>query len=354
MTGSPAPSRRDGIVVIGAGILGVRAARELLTPGPDGAPTTSQVVLSTARRERQRQLTASFGDAVEVLCSADPAPSTGDGVGVAIVAREAGQQLDAVREVVDRGHHVVSTSDDPAEVAEILGLADRARRRGVRIVVGAAMSPGLSCLLATHAATLLDRVDEVHVARHGAAGPACARQRLRALRGTAAEWRDGSWTRRPGFSGRELDWFPDPVGGRDCYRADLAEPLLLHRAFPGAERITARLAATRRDRALAPFPVLLPPPVEGGLGAVRVELRGERGGERRSVVYGALDRPAVAGAAVAAVTALRLATTEVEPGAGGVAELGDPVELLRELARRGVRAAAFEGAAGGDPLRPVV
>jgi hypothetical protein len=142
------------------------------------------------------------------------------------------------------------------------------------------------------------------------------------------------------------------VGGRDCYRAELAEPLLLHRAFPTAQRITARLAATRRDRALAPFPVLLPPPVEGGLGAIRVELRGERAGARSSVVYGALDRPAVAGAAVAAVTALRLAQHDVEPGAGGVAEIGDVVGLLRELARRGVRAATFEGTVGGD-VRPI-
>jgi hypothetical protein len=65
-------------------------------------------------------------------------------------------------------------------------------------------------------------------------------------------------------------------------------------------------------------------------------------------VYGALDRPAVAGAAVAAVTALHLANHDVEPGAGGVAELGDVVGLLRELARRGVRAATFEGNVGAD------
>ncbi len=111
------------------------------------------------------------------------------------------------------------------------------------------------------------------------------------------------------------------------------------------------LALTVPTEWRAPLP---PPPPWGGLGAVRVELRGERDGERRSVVYGALDRPAVAGAAVAAVTALRLAGTDVEPGAGGIAELGDPVELLRELARRGVRAATFEGAGGGDALQLAV
>jgi hypothetical protein len=171
---------------------------------------------------------------------------------------------------------------------------------------------------------------------------------LRALRGTALDWRDGEWVRRPGFSGRELNWFPDPVGGRDCYRAELAEPLLLHPALPDAQRVTARLAASRRDRALAPFPVLLPPPVEGGLGAVRVELRGARGGERATVVYGALDRPAIAAGAVAAVAGADLLAGHGRPGVTGLAGTGRHLELLRELARRGVRAAVFEGATGAS------
>ncbi|MHB1140095.1 MAG: saccharopine dehydrogenase family protein, partial [Microthrixaceae bacterium] len=204
--------------------------------------------------------------------------------------------------------------------------------------------PGRSCLRVRHAAELLDRVDEVHVARHGAAGPGCARQRLRALRGTALDWRDGEWVRRPGFSGRELSWFPDPIGARDCYRAALADPLVLVPALAGVRRVTARLAANRRDRALAPFPVLWPPPVEGGLGAVRVELRGDRGGVRQTVVYGVLDRPAVAGAATAAVAALAVSAGDQGTGASGVAGMRRSTPMLIELARRGVRAAVFEGA----------
>jgi hypothetical protein len=149
--------------------------------------------------------------------------------------------------------------------------------------------------------------------------------------------------RRPGFSGRELDWFPDPVGGRDCYRAELAEPQLLQPALPSAQRITARLAASRRDRALAPFPVLLPPPVEGGLGAVRVEVRGEVAGERSTVVYGALDRPAIASGAVAALSAIEALAGRLSPGAAGLVSSGRHLPMLVELARRGVRSAVFEG-----------
>lgn len=330
------------IAVVGAGIVGVRVARELLTPMPDGARPAGGVVLTTRRGDRRSQLSRSFGRDVEVL---DGDADLGDDVSVVVVSRAAGEHLEVVREQIRAGRHVVSTSDDPDEVAELAELGPWAASVGVSVILGAAMSPGLSCLLAAHGATLLDRVDEVHVARHGVAGPACARQRLRALRGSALDWRDGDWVRRPGFSGRELDWFPDPVGGRDCYRAELAEPRLLHLALPGAQRITARLAASRRDRALAPFPVLVPPPDEGGLGAVRVELRGERDGARATVVYGALDRPAVAAGAVAAVAAIEALGGRHPVGATGLAGCGRVLPILQELARRGVRSAVFEGAA---------
>ncbi len=350
MSESPALGR---IAVIGAGILGVRIARELLTPAAGGHPSSGGVILVTRRAERREQLSTSFGSQLHVTDSATSALPAD--VRVVVVARAAGEQLAVITEQMDAGRHVVATSDDLDEVRAILALSGRAEARGVAIVAGATMSPGLSCLLADHAATLLERVDEVHVARHGVAGPACARQRLKALRGSGLDLRDGEWVKRPGFSGRELNWFPDPVGARDCYRAALAEPLLLHAAFPDVSRLTARLAASRRDRALAPFPVLVPPPDEGGLGALRVELRGDVGGERRTVVYGALDRPAIAAAGVAAVSAIHLLEGSIGAGAGGLAGRGVALSMLTELARRGIRAAAFEGDSAGsvaDASRP--
>ena len=76
----------------------------------------------------------------------------------------------------------------------------------------------------------------------------------------------------PGGSGRELCWFPDPIGARDCYRAAHADPVLLHFAFPEVERITAKVSATRRDRLTARLPMLRPPHVGGNIGTVRVEV----------------------------------------------------------------------------------
>ena len=71
--------------------------------------------------------------------------------------------------------------------------------------------------------------------------------------------------------GRELSFFPDPIGGADCYRASLPDGLLLVPAFPGVERVTARLAATRRDRFTASLPMLRRPHTEGRIGGLRVE-----------------------------------------------------------------------------------
>ncbi len=334
---------RGRIAVVGAGIVGVRVARELLTPGAHVGGAAG-VVVSTRRSERRDQLSRSFGAGAEVVLDRSTGASQlPDDVAVVVIARAAGEHLDLARELLAAGRHVVSTSDDPDEVTGLLALDGLARSMDRTAVLGVGMSPGLSCLLVAHASTLLDTVDEVHVARHGVAGPACARQRLRALRGTALDWRDGVWVRRPGFSGRELNWFPDPVGARDCYRAELAEPLLVQPAFPTAQRVTARLAASRRDRALAPFPVLLPPPDEGGVGAVRVELRGACNGVRTTVVYGALDRPATAAGAVAAVAATEVLGGMFSAGATGLAATDRALPMLVELARRGVRAATFEG-----------
>ena len=119
------------------------------------------------------------------------------------------------------------------------------------------MSPGLSGLLARHLAGQLASVDEIHVAIHGTAGPACARSYHRSLSRRSMAWHDGEWVDHLGGSGRELCWFPEPVGAKDCYRADIADPLLLHTAFPDAvSRISARRSARRRDRFTARLPML--------------------------------------------------------------------------------------------------
>ncbi len=330
------------VAVLGVGAVGARVARQLLsTEGVD------EVVLRDERTGRLETIARSLGDGARL----DPAP-LGDPVtaDAVVLAGPAGEHARLARVAVERGQSVISTSDSVADAKGLLDLDPEARERGVTVAVGAAFGPGLTCVLAAHAAAGFDGVDEVHVAKVGTGGPACARQHHRALAGMALDWRDGGWVQRPAGSGRELCWFPDPVGAEDCYRAALPDALLLVPAFPGVGRVTARLAATRRDRLTARLPMLRPPHPEGGPGAVRVEVRGRRGASRDVTVLGCMDRPAVAAGAVAALAALwAVQGRSRRSGAAGLAELVDPGPFLAELRRRGVRSAVFQRNAGGGP-----
>jgi len=216
---------------------------------------------------------------------------------------------------------------------------------GRAVVVGAGYSPGLSCVLARHAAGLFDVVDEVLVSKSGTGGPDCARQHHRSLTQHSWEWHDGEWLRLRGSSGRRLAWFPDPIGALDCYRAGLPEPLLLRRRFTDARRLSARVAATRRDRSTSWLPMLRPPHPDGGPGGLRVEVWGRRDGVADVIIYGTVAGPASAAGTVAALSAEALEAAELPTaGAYGLAEAAEPVALLATLAQQGITVATFEGA----------
>ncbi len=324
--------------VIGAGAVGVRVGRQLIADG-------AEVLIQDTNEGRAEAVVASLGDRAAVAPFTAGLPDTTQ---VAVLCGPAGTQSTRARELIDRGIALVSVGDDLAETRRFFELDELARARGVPVVLGCGFSPGLSCVLARHGAATMDRVDEIHVSRSGTGGPACARQHHRALGQTSLDWRDGAWMERPSASGRELNWFPDPIGAMDCYRAALPDPLLLLPEFDGIKRITARVAANRRNRLTARLPMLRPPHQDGGPGGVRVELRGWRGDESVVRVLGAMDRPATAAAAVAALTAEMAVQDQLRgTGVAGLAGMVEPVPFLTALARRGVRAAVFEGA-GAD------
>jgi hypothetical protein len=262
-----------------------------------------------------------------------------------VVLASPGPHAAAAADLLARGTHVVSTSGASDDVRELLDLDAVARDSGATLVVGAAVSPGLSGLLVRTLAGRLAACDELHVAVHGTAGPACAREHHRTLVGWALGWHDGQWIERAAGSGRELCWFPEPVGARDCYRADLADALLLHRSFPAVARISARRSATRRDRLTARLPMLSPPHLEGGIGAVRVEARGrDDGGGRVTHVVGVAELIGTAAAATAVAMVTLLATG---PRPGGVVTTSDPdlpaAVVLGNVLRHGVRLQEFTG-----------
>ncbi|HET9059195.1 MAG TPA: hypothetical protein VFN61_04685 [Acidimicrobiales bacterium] len=338
-------------VLVGLGALGVRVARQLLATGEQERLLVLSRDPSTAQR-RAAGLGRPGAITVEQLPPARPGGSESrrriklralfDGADVVVLACPGPLRV-AAETALECGAHVVSTCDDPEVAVDLMDLSDRAASAGRSVVLGAAMAPGLSCLLAAWGAWHLEAAQEVHVATLGTGGPACARRRHTALREPVDEWRDGRWARKVASSGRELVWFP-VHGGADCYRVDRPDGRLLVPALPGVHWVTGRAAASRRDRMTSWLPMLRPPHPEGTVGAVRVEIRGHQGGLPRSIVLGAAGRPAVLGGTVAATAAQRAAAGLLLSGAGGLASLcPDPGDVLGELVERGLRLFSFTG-----------
>jgi len=265
-------------------------------------------------------------------------------VSVAVLAH-AGPHAELARRLVDRGVSVISVSDDVGDVRSMLDLDDIARAAGAALVVGAGMSPGLTDLLARWAASQLATCDEIHVAIHGTAGPACARQHHRALRGRSLGFHDGMWIQPPAGSGRELCWFPEPVGPYDCYRAELPTPLLLSQSFGDVDRISARVSANRRDRFTAWLPMLSPPHREGGVGAVRVEVRGtDDSGARVTSIVGVAELVGSATAATASAFAVESVDDRLPAGVSRAGDAGlDTTRILHTVSQLGVRLQEFTG-----------
>jgi hypothetical protein len=262
-----------------------------------------------------------------------------------VVLASAGPHAELAAPYLERGVHIVSTSGSSHDVRDLLELDDAARSTGATLVVGAAVSPGLSGLFARHLTSAMATCDELHVTVHGTAGPACAREHHRSLRGWAIGWHDGRWIERPAGSGRELCWFPEPVGARDSYRAEMPDPWLLHRSYPLVSRISARRSATRRDRFTARLPMLSPPHREGGVGALRVEARGaDEHGARTTPVIGMAELIGTAAAAVAAAFVELVAGGGVAPGVVTSCDADLPTnDLMAAVTRGGVRLQAFTG-----------
>lgn len=319
------------IGVVGNGVVGERCARLLqsehsLVVQGRRAGMTERIVamLDGARAVR----TAGELELCDAVVLAHPAP-----------------HAELAEHLIRNGVSVVSIAGSVSDIGDLLDLDDVARQHHSTVVVGAGMSPGLSGLLSRWLADALHVCDELHVAIHGTAGPACAKEHHRALAGKAVGWHDGDWIERRGGSGRELCWFPEPVGAYDCYRADTAEPITLHRVFPSVQRISARVSATRRDRLTARLPMLSPPHREGGVGALRVEARGaDADGSRVTLIAGIAERAGTAAAATAcaftgAIVDGALPLGAIVPGTDTVST----TELLARVTSGGVRLQGFTG-----------
>lgn len=326
------------VLLAGAGAVGARTARQLTdTPGID------RVLIVERRTSHAEVVVAAMGSRAELLeWDADsPLP---EGVSAVACALPAGCEQPIASRALEAGVPFASAGDDEHDLVGLHSLSETARRSGVAIIAGCGLAPGLADILARHAADAFDQVDEIGVARAGMSGDACIATASRALRSSAAELRDGVYEESRRRGGHELIWFPEPIGSRECERVATGVHLL-SAAVPDASRITVRLA---RDDTGARQRFTRKRDPEGSWGAIRVEVWGRRGVTREPIVYGAIERTAIATGTVLGVTAAALAGALpglLAPSAGvfGLGAVAQPRAFLAELSRRGVKAAIFEG-----------
>lgn len=324
------------IGVVGVGVTGTRIVTQLLALGhfPIGVFDRSPI--------RARDLASLYNSGSYLLEVLEEDQLSKCDVVVLACAKP---HIHRAESLIKSGVKVVSLSDDVHDTRAILGLHQLAGENRTVAIVGASASPGLSGLLARSAHRRFDSVDEIHVALHGTGGPDCARQHHSALSQRSIGWHDDYWLQRPAGSGRELCWFPEPVGARDCYRAAMADPILLKSAMPHLQRVTARMSATRRDRFTSRLPMMIPPHPEGGMGGVRVEIRGWRSGSRIVEILGVVERLAQIAGVVAASTVSELVAGGFREE--GVFALGSPQvpnqQILRLVESAGIRIHEFVG-----------
>ncbi|MDG2353145.1 MAG: hypothetical protein P8L35_10105 [Acidimicrobiales bacterium] len=323
-------------LILGAGAVGTKVAQQLLSSN-----TVDKILLRDIAPEKLGIASKTLGSRVEVEHFPFPQNMDAD---VVVVASPRGTQLEAVKKAISLRRPTVVVSDGLSETVSILNLEKEAFELGVPVVVGTGFAPGLSCVLSAYGKTLLEQTEEIHVSKMGTGGPACALVHHRALSRMSFGWREDKWDKRLGGSGRELLWFPEPVGPQDCYHAALSDPILLHNAFPDVSRISAKMAATRRDRFTAFFPMLTPPHNEGGIGAIRVELRGTKNGVQENIVLGVSEHPASAAATVTALTTEYLLKQKINLNhMSTLALIVEPSEFLSELTKRSIAVEIFEG-----------
>jgi lysine 6-dehydrogenase len=268
----------------------------------------------------------------------------------------------------------ISSCEMAPAVEALLTLDERAHETGSLVVPGFGWSPGVTNLLARWGAEALDEVRSVRVAwtssAIGEGTDATILRAVRSLSGPVAVFEDGGWHRKPGGTGSEPVFFPEPLGWRRVHLCSGAEVLTLPRSLAGvdsvvvkagvSEALADRLArglsglfplapSRRRERLAALTRPLLPAAgrLRGAGGrtwaAARVDVWGVSGGAERVMTFGVLDQPGNLAVAPLEAAALMLAGGEIK-GTGVLApELAvDPAAFFPKLAELGVRVARLD------------
>ena len=261
--------------------------------------------------------------------------------------------------------------NDDHEVAEAVLLDpswdQRARQRGVTVLIDCGVVPGLSGMLVRHASEQLDQTVRVAIQfvwNYSREYPAAIQHFLRINSGEGIQYVDGGHARMSPFEGREDVDFQPPVGRRGVYFTGIPDPVAIAHFIPGVQNATAKGAFYQPEAnrlmedmvrwgftAYDPPAVRQPSPMEYLLTylgsphgkryfdlprhelplALRVEVEGSRSGAPTTLYYEAHDDSRRATTTFTALAALAVANRELAPGVAAPEAWPHPGAFLREL-----------------------
>ncbi|MEX2707184.1 MAG: saccharopine dehydrogenase NADP-binding domain-containing protein [Candidatus Freyrarchaeum guaymaensis] len=149
-----------------------------------------------------------------------------------------------VKACIQAGVNFVDINDDYDATQEVLSLDEEAKKAGVTAVIGLGASPGFTNMLAKYGADKLDKVQDIHIfwseSSVDPTGRAAMEHWFHIIAGEVPMFKDGKWVNVKGLSDPEVIEFHSPIGSLEVYYTGHPEPVTLPRYIKGVKNVTIK------------------------------------------------------------------------------------------------------------------
>lgn len=279
--------------------------------------------------------------------------------------------LPVVKAAIQARVDLVDICDDYDSTSKVLELDSAAKDAGITVISGLGVSPGATNILAKAAAEMLDEPEEVHIALLMGApdlgGVAEISHRFHSMYGKVPTFQNGKFIEVQAFvDGKETVEFPKPFGKFEVFHIGHPEPLTIPRymknvkyvdtkcilnppsvkdvivslgdmGFSSEEPLDVKGASMTPLDFAAAFVYKLSSQIRDvpKLGAIRVEVRGMKGGKKTGIVFASNGKMNEGTGIPASIGAQMLAKGRIkEKGAFAPEGCADPSEFIMEFMRR--------------------
>jgi len=228
----------------GAGVMGTELLRQIIKR------SDAEIVVADASAKALKRSVAEFGtriSATEInVNDHDALVKLLKGASVAVNTLgpfyKFGNRI--VKACIDAGVNFLDIDDDFDATKDCLELNEAAKSAGIMAIIGCGASPGITNIIAKHAADKLDKVDDIRIywAQSGIdpTGPGAMLHWFHITAEQIPIYRDGKWVDVKGFTEPEVVEFLPPIGRQTCYYTGHPEPVTLPRYIKGVRNVSIK------------------------------------------------------------------------------------------------------------------